>query len=56
MKLARIGPAGEEQPAVLADDGTLLATGLGTIRDAVARGDLAPLALSGAGRYGSAVR
>jgi 2-keto-4-pentenoate hydratase/2-oxohepta-3-ene-1,7-dioic acid hydratase in catechol pathway len=62
MKLARIGPAGEEQPAVLADDGTLLdltgltgdidgallATGLGTIRDAVAGGDLPPLPLSGA--------
>jgi hypothetical protein len=24
MKLVRIGPAGEETPAVLADDGTLL--------------------------------
>lgn len=66
MKLVRIGPAGEEQPAVLADDGTpldlaglagpsgdidgpVLATGLGAIRDAVARGDLPPLPLPGAG-------
>jgi 2-keto-4-pentenoate hydratase/2-oxohepta-3-ene-1,7-dioic acid hydratase in catechol pathway len=57
MKLVRIGPVGEEQPAVLADDGTLhdltglagpagdidgalLATGLGTIREALARGEL----------------
>jgi 2-keto-4-pentenoate hydratase/2-oxohepta-3-ene-1,7-dioic acid hydratase in catechol pathway len=57
MKLARIGPAGEERPAVLADDGTpldltgltgdidgdLLATGLGAIQDALASGELPPL-------------
>src|SRR5687767_4102094 len=75
MKLARIGPAGEEQPAVLADDGTLLdltgltgdidgallATGLGTVRDAVAGGDLPPLlrpraeSASGARRFGPPV-
>ena len=63
MKLVRIGPVGEEQPAVLADDGTLhdltgmtgpagdvdgalLATGLGTIREALARGELPPLPAS----------
>jgi 2-keto-4-pentenoate hydratase/2-oxohepta-3-ene-1,7-dioic acid hydratase in catechol pathway len=57
MRLARIGPAGEEQPAVLTADGTLLdltgltedidgdllATGLGAIQDAVASGELPPL-------------
>lgn len=56
MKLVRIGPIGEEQPAVLADDGTLLdltgltgdidgallATGLGAIQEALAAGDLPP--------------
>jgi 2-keto-4-pentenoate hydratase/2-oxohepta-3-ene-1,7-dioic acid hydratase in catechol pathway len=72
MKLVRIGPGGEERPAVLADDGTLfdlaglaedidgtlLATGLGAVREAVAEGDLPPLALSapGAGeRFGPPV-
>jgi 2-keto-4-pentenoate hydratase/2-oxohepta-3-ene-1,7-dioic acid hydratase in catechol pathway len=63
MKLVRIGPAGEEVPAVLADDGTLLdlrrlagdidgallATGLDAIREAAARGDLPPLHLPGSG-------
>jgi len=66
MKLVRIGPAGEEQPAVLADDGTLLdltgltgdidgtllATGLVAIREAVAAGDLPPLPLTGPGAGG----
>jgi hypothetical protein len=72
MKLVRIGPAGEEQPAVLADDGTLLdltglagdidgtllATGLGVIRDAVAGGDVPPLSTVGSGsgaRFGRPV-
>jgi 2-keto-4-pentenoate hydratase/2-oxohepta-3-ene-1,7-dioic acid hydratase in catechol pathway len=72
MKLVRIGPAGDEQPAVLADDGTLLdltgltrdidgallATGLGSIREAVAGGDLPPLPLVGPGagdRFGPPV-
>jgi 2-keto-4-pentenoate hydratase/2-oxohepta-3-ene-1,7-dioic acid hydratase in catechol pathway len=64
MKLVRIGPAGAEQPAVLADDGalldlkeladdidgTLLATGLDAIRQAVAASDLPPLSLAGPGR------
>jgi 2-keto-4-pentenoate hydratase/2-oxohepta-3-ene-1,7-dioic acid hydratase in catechol pathway len=63
MKLVRIGPAGEEVPAVLADDGTLLdlrglagdidgdllATGLDAIRGAVARGGLPPLSLPASG-------
>jgi 2-keto-4-pentenoate hydratase/2-oxohepta-3-ene-1,7-dioic acid hydratase in catechol pathway len=63
MKLVRIGPAGEEAPAVLADDGTLLdlrglagdidgallATGLDAIREAVAGGDLPPLGLPASG-------
>ena len=63
MKLVRIGPAGEEVPAVLADDGTLLdlrglagdidgallATGLDAIREAAARGDLPPLSLPASG-------
>ena len=63
MKLVRIGPPGEEQPAVLADDGTLLdlrpltgdidgsllATSLGAIRKAVAGSELPPLSLPGSG-------
>jgi 2-keto-4-pentenoate hydratase/2-oxohepta-3-ene-1,7-dioic acid hydratase in catechol pathway len=63
MKLVRIGPAGQERPAVLAQDGTvldltgltsdidgaLLATGLDAIREAVAGGDLPPLPSSGPG-------
>jgi 2-keto-4-pentenoate hydratase/2-oxohepta-3-ene-1,7-dioic acid hydratase in catechol pathway len=63
MKLVRIGPAGEEQPAVLADDhtlrdltgltgdidGALLSAGLGALRDAVAGGDLPRLSRPGSG-------
>jgi 2-keto-4-pentenoate hydratase/2-oxohepta-3-ene-1,7-dioic acid hydratase in catechol pathway len=63
MKLVRIGPPGQERPAVLARDGTvldltgltsdidggLLATGLDAIREAVAGGDLPPLPSSGPG-------
>lgn len=66
MKLVRIGPAGEEKPAVLADDGTLLdltgliddidgallATGLDTIRAALASGDLPPRPSPGPGADG----
>jgi hypothetical protein len=65
MKLVRIGPTGQEQPAVLADDGAvvdltgvaddidgaLLASGLDEVRQAVAAGDLPPLSPS---RTGSA--
>ena len=63
MKLVRIGPAGEELPAVVADDGTLLdlrgltsdidgallATGLDAIQEAATRGHLPPLSLPGSG-------
>jgi 2-keto-4-pentenoate hydratase/2-oxohepta-3-ene-1,7-dioic acid hydratase in catechol pathway len=63
MRLVRIGPAGQERPAVLADDGTaldvaglagdidgsLLATGLGAIRDALTGRDLPPLSPGGSG-------
>jgi len=69
MKLVRIGPAGRERPAVLADDGslrdlsglvgdidgTLLATGLDAVRDAVAGGGLPPLPRTGA-RQGPGAR
>jgi 2-keto-4-pentenoate hydratase/2-oxohepta-3-ene-1,7-dioic acid hydratase in catechol pathway len=73
MKLARIGPAGEGQPAVLGDDGTLLdltglpglagdidgtllATGLAAVREALASGDLPSLAPSAvSGRFGPPV-
>ena len=65
MKLMRIGPVGDERPAVLADDGTpldlsdlvadidpeLLAGGLEGVREAVAHGGLPVLADSG-GRVG----
>jgi 2-keto-4-pentenoate hydratase/2-oxohepta-3-ene-1,7-dioic acid hydratase in catechol pathway len=64
MKLVRIGPPGQEHPAVLADDGTLLdltgvardidgallATGLDAVREAVAEGDLPPLSPARPGR------
>ena len=57
MKLMRIGPVGDERPAVLADDGTLLdlsdlvsdidpgllAGGLDGVRAAVAHGTLSEL-------------
>ena len=63
MKLVRIGPAGEETPAVLADDGTLLdltgladdidgamlAAGLGAIREAVVGDGLPRLSPPGPG-------
>jgi 2-keto-4-pentenoate hydratase/2-oxohepta-3-ene-1,7-dioic acid hydratase in catechol pathway len=63
MRLVRIGPAGQERPAVLADDGTpldlaglagdidgsLLPTGLDAIRDALAARDLPPLSSGGSG-------
>jgi 2-keto-4-pentenoate hydratase/2-oxohepta-3-ene-1,7-dioic acid hydratase in catechol pathway len=69
MKLVRIGPAGQEQPAVLADDGAvldlkgvaddidgaLLATGLHEVRQAVTAGDLPPLSPFGS-RTGPGVR
>jgi 2-keto-4-pentenoate hydratase/2-oxohepta-3-ene-1,7-dioic acid hydratase in catechol pathway len=65
MKLMRIGPVGDERPAVLADDGTLLdlsdlvvdvdpgllAGGLDRVREAVARGGLPEVADTG-GRVG----
>lgn len=63
MKLVRIGPVGEERPALLSGDGTLLdlagltgdidgallATGLAAIREAAAGGGLPPLSLPGSG-------
>jgi 2-keto-4-pentenoate hydratase/2-oxohepta-3-ene-1,7-dioic acid hydratase in catechol pathway len=68
MKLARIGPPGQERPAVLAPDGTpldlsplaadidgaLLATGLDDVRRALDAGTLEPLA-SADGRLGPPV-
>jgi 2-keto-4-pentenoate hydratase/2-oxohepta-3-ene-1,7-dioic acid hydratase in catechol pathway len=69
MKLVRIGPPGQERPAVLDDDGTprdlspltgdidgpLLEAGLDEVRRALDAGALAPLPTTGEDRFGPPV-